>query len=147
GGTTVGSPAVSKNSVGVGATGNNTSLNSLAGFSSRGPTADTRRKPTICAPGSGVTSATTGDSTYATLNGTSMATPAATGCAALIRQYLTEGWYPTGVKVPANGFTPSAAMIKAMVVNSGNNTITGAQVPDNLVGWGRIDADSVLYFS
>ncbi len=147
GGATVGSPAVAKDCVGVGASGNNTSLNSLAGFSSRGPTQDMRRKPTIVAPGQSLTSASSGDSSYATLQGTSMACPAATGCATLIRQYLTEGWYPTGAKVPGNGFTPSAALMKAMVVNSGNNTITGTQVPDNLVGWGRIDADSVLYFS
>ena len=143
---TVGSPASAKNCASVGASGN-ASPNTLAGFSSRGPTKDGRRKPTIVAPGSGVMSSTSGDSTYASLSGTSMATPAATGCAALIRQYLTEGWYPTGAKVPGNGFSPTAALMKAMIVNSGNNQISGFPVPDQNVGWGRIDADSVLYFS
>lgn len=145
--TTVGSPGSAKNIVSVGASGNGASSTSLAGFSSRGPCADGRTKPTIVAPGNGVVSSTTGDSTYASLSGTSMACPASAGCAALMRQYLTEGWYPTGTKVPANAFAPSAALLKAMVVGSGNNVMTGFNAPDVNIGWGRIDADSVLYFS
>ena len=144
---TVGSPGGAKNIVSVGASGNGATLGSLASFSSRGPCADGRIKPTIVAPGSGVISSTTADSTYSSLSGTSMSCPASAGCAALMRQYLTEGWYPTGAKVPANGFAPTAALLKAMVVNSGNNKITGANAPDNNIGWGRIDADSVLYFA
>ena len=144
---TVGSPGSAKNIVSVGAVGNGSSSNTLAGFSSRGPCADGRTKPTIVAPGNGVVSSTTSDSTYAALSGTSMACPAAAGCATLMRQYLTEGWYPTGTKVPANAFAPSAALLKAMVVGSGNNVVTGFNAPDGNIGWGRINADSVLYFS
>ena len=48
---------------------------------------------------------------------------------------------------PANGFTPSAALLKAMAINSADNGLTGYTVPDNNVGWGRIDADNVLYFT
>jgi hypothetical protein len=145
---TVGSPAVSKNCAGVGGTGDGTSLNAFFSQTSRGPTVDKRRKPTVAAPAT-LFSAFTAPNFYQQLSGTSMASPSAAGCAALIRQYLTEGWYPTGAKVPANGFSPSSALLKAMCINSGNN-LYGTPVvraPDNNIGWGRIDADSVLYFS
>ena len=42
--------------------------------------------------------------------------------------YLTDGWYPTGAAVPANGFTPSAALLKAMAINSADNGLTGYTV-------------------
>src|SRR5206468_2507449 len=61
---TVGSPATAKDCVSVGASGDGASLNTLASFSSRGPCADMRRKPTIVAPGVSVISSTTGDSAY-----------------------------------------------------------------------------------
>src|SRR5207302_4704938 len=67
----VGSPATAKDLVGVGATLNGTST-SYATFTSRGPTADGRIKPTLCAPGQTLTSAD-GNTTsgYKGLNGTS----------------------------------------------------------------------------
>jgi hypothetical protein len=143
----VDSPATSKNSTGTGATGNGTSSGSLASFSSRGPTSDGRRKPTISAPGAGVTSSVGPTNTgYASYNGTSMATPAGAGAVALIREYLTEGWYPTGAAVTANGFSPSAALLKAMAINSAEN-LTSFTAPDNNIGWGRINDDNVLYFA
>jgi hypothetical protein len=150
---TVASPAAAKDVMSVGATGNGAAQQDfLAGYSSRGPTTDLRRKPTLCAPGgvsggSGVFSSTTDTATYQTSIGTSMASPAAAGTAALIRQYLTEGWYPTGAKVAANAITPSAALLKAMCINSATNLVSNFTAPDNNVGWGRIDADSVLYFA
>ncbi|MCW2955870.1 MAG: peptidase, partial [Thermoleophilia bacterium] len=57
-------------------------------FSSRGPSPQkgsdgSDRKPDISAPGSSITSSVPGGG-YATLNGTSMATPAVTGVMALI---------------------------------------------------------------
>jgi hypothetical protein len=148
---TVGSPATSKSAVSVGATSNGNQENTYATFTSRGPTTDGRQKPTILAPGVNIQSAYIAPNNYQSLSGTSMATPSAAGCTALLRQYCTEGWYPTGAKVPANAFTPSAALLKSMVVNSGVNTMSVSGVldnaPDNNVGWGRINADSVLYFS
>jgi len=144
---TVGAPASAKNAAGVGGTGNGTSQTALYTSTSRGPTADGRRKPLFCAPGASVSSSTSGVSTYGTLSGTSMASPAATGAVVLMRQYLTDGWYPTGAPVPANGFTPSAALLRAMAVNSAVNGVTGFTAPDNNVGWGRVNADEVLYFA
>jgi hypothetical protein len=52
----VNAPGTAKNVLTVGATGNGTQQNTLAPFSSRGPTQDGRRKPTVMAPGDLVTS-------------------------------------------------------------------------------------------
>ena len=149
----VGSPAVAKNCVSVGATQNGAASGVKASFSSEGPAEDGRRKPTLCAPGDGVTplsgvSSANGanDTGYKGLAGTSMASPAAAGAATLMRQYLTDGWYPTGAPVPANGFAPSAALIKAMAISSTDDDMPGHSLPDNAVGWGRIKLDNVLFF-
>ena len=64
-----------------------------------------------------------------------------------MRQYLTEGWYPTGARLAANAFAPTAALMRAMCINSAVHQIPGTSPPDDQVGWGRIDADSVLYFA
>lgn len=144
----VGSPATSKNSVGSGATANGTSASTIGSYTSRGPTADGRRKPTICAPGSSLSSASgASDTGFQSLTGTSMSCPAMAGATTLIRQYFTEGWYPTGAIVAGNAITPSAALLKAMAVASTANDMTGFTIPDNNVGWGRINADNILYFA
>ena len=144
---TVQSPGTAKNCLSVGATGNGTLDNNLASFSSRGPTADLRYKPTVMAPGDGVTSSIGSTRyTYATYSGTSMSTPAVAGTMALMREYLTEGWYPTGSPVAANELTPSAALLKAMAINSSRNDILGYTIPSIQIGWGRLTADDVLYF-
>lgn len=114
-----------------------------------GPTADGRRKPEIFAPGGNITSAHggTGCSTLG-LTGTSMAAPAVAGVALLMRQYFMEGMYPTGARVPANAFTPSGALLRAMLVNSSAN-MTGPGLggyPGDREGWGRILADNALQF-
>ncbi|HXS81844.1 MAG TPA: S8 family serine peptidase, partial [Methylomirabilota bacterium] len=143
----VNAPATAKNCLTVGATGNGTLQNKLASFSSRGPTKDGRRKPTVMGPGDGVTSSIGSTRyTYAAYSGTSMATPAAAGAMALVRQYLTDGWYPTGAPVAANAFTPSAALLRAMAVAAGRNDVAGFRVPDNTIGYGRLAIDDVLYF-
>ena len=56
--------------------------------------------------------------TTAALSGTSMATPTLAGAAALVRQYLQEGWYPSGTKVAEDGFEPMGALVKAVLINS-----------------------------
>jgi hypothetical protein len=145
---TVGSPATAKDCVSIGATGNGTQASTFASYTSQGPADDGRFKPTICAPGTNLQSAGgASDVAYVFQSGTSMASPAAAGATALIRQYLTEGWYPTGAPVPANSITPSAALLKAMAVNSGDPAITGQIIPNNRIGWGRIKDDDVLFFA
>lgn len=143
----VGTPATFKNGVSSGSTGNGASANQYSYFSSQGPTNDGRMKPTICSPGSSLQSPSGGSDTgYQTLSGTSMSCPSGAGAMVLIRQYLTDGWYPTGAPVPANGFTPSGALVKALAISSTDNDMLGMPIPNNQVGWGRINVDNILYF-
>jgi hypothetical protein len=145
---TVGSPATAKSCVSAGGTGNGTSANVIYGPTSRGPTDDGRLKPTICSPARLTSANGAGDTGYVQYEGTSMATPSMAGATILIRQYLTDGWYPTGAPVPGNAIpAPSAALMKAMAINSADPDITGYTVPDNNIGWGRIDDDQVCYFN
>ena len=158
---TVGSPATAKNCVSVGATVNGSSgANSIADYSSRGPTADGRRKPDVCTPGSSIVSAS-GDASHSSnncstkmLDGTSMATPTAAGAATLLRQYLWDGFYPTGAATAANALRPSAALLKAALVNGAVDTSYTTQAtmlngltPDNNQGFGRVVLDTVCFFS
>jgi hypothetical protein len=155
GGATVGSPSTAKNGISVGATLRGTSANSMASFSSCGPTTDGRIKPDLTMPGSSIVSArndnnvTSNNCATITMSGTSMASPAAAGMAALVRQYYSDGNYPTGAPVVANRFTPSAALIKATLLNS-TQTMTGTgtgPVPDVCQGWGRVLLDDTLFFT
>jgi hypothetical protein len=144
---TVQAPGTAKDCLTVGAVGNGTLSNTLAGFSSRGPTSDLRTKPEVMGPGDLVTSSIGSTAhMYATYSGTSMATPAVVGTLALMREYLVEGWYPTGAPVAANGFSPSAALLKAMAIGGARNDVQGYNAPNYTVGWGRLVADDVLYF-
>ncbi|MGQ9708306.1 MAG: S8 family serine peptidase [bacterium] len=142
-------PGIAKNVLTVGATRNGTSSNAIASFSSRGPTQDGRLKPNIMAPGESLYSATrTGTNTYSSMSGTSMATPAVSGAIGLLRCYLQEGYYPTGEPVEENRLEYiSAALLRSMAIASADPNIGSYIPPDNNIGWGRIDADSVLYFA
>jgi Subtilase family len=137
----------------VGATLRGTSANSMASFSSGGPTADGRIKPETTVPGSNIVSArndgrvTTNNCTTLTESGTSMASPGAAGFTALIRQYYTAGWYPTGGAVSTNGFTPSAALLRATLVNSAVSMTGTTAIPANCQGWGRVLLENALYFT
>ncbi|HEU4412096.1 MAG TPA: S8 family serine peptidase [Polyangiaceae bacterium] len=148
----VGSPSTAKNTVSVGATLRGTSANSMASFSSCGPTSDGRVKPDVTIPGSGIISArsdfsvTTNNCTTTSSSGTSMAAPAAAGLATLIRQYYTDGFYPTGAAQLADRFTPSAALVKATLINSATQMANAGAIPGNCQGWGRILLENSLFF-
>jgi uncharacterized protein (TIGR03382 family) len=113
----VGSPATAKNALSVGASGAGDRVDRVASFSSRGPTADGRVKPTLLAPGASITSAAAGRTcAVTTKQGTSMATPVLAGAAAVARQYFVDGYYPTGRATPGDGFSPSAALLRATLL-------------------------------
>ena len=150
----IGAPATAKNALSVGATmntfeswqrfradrlfrafGENYSSDfteeSIAFFSSIGPTYDGRLKPDVLGVGYYVGSASNIvpetattcaesaiDDNIAFLAGTSMATPTIAGAAAVLRQYFMEGFYPTGSRNDSNAFTPSASLMKAVLINS-----------------------------
>ncbi len=164
------------------------SLENLANYSNHGPTFDGRIKPDIVAPGTVIgatedpddaksssynnsTSATAKDAAVnatdpnndsdlleTAASGTSFSSAMAAGSALLARQYFTDGFYPSGERVTGNSFTPSNALVKATILNSGRN-LTGrftggnfpisasASLPNSGQGWGRIALADALYFA
>jgi len=152
---TVMSPSVGKNVLSIGATQSPTgsgSAESRATYSSRGYASDGRIKPDLMAPGITLTAhgdrnVTTRNCTTALLQGTSIASPLACASAAIVRQYFTEGWHPAGRRVAQNGFTPSAALIKAVLIGGAMDMAGVPGPPPNRdEGWGRIQLDNTLYF-
>jgi hypothetical protein len=142
----VASPAASKNCIGAGGTENGSQSNQIYAGTSRGPTDDGRIKPTISAPARLTSASGAGDAAYQTLDGTSMAAPSLAGCAALARQYFLEGRYPSGVKEASAPLAPSAALLRAILVNGGAADVAGYSIPSFDIGWGRIRLEDVLYF-
>nr|MCU0682684.1 S8 family serine peptidase [Polyangiaceae bacterium] len=148
----VGSPATAKSGVAVGATRRGPDAEQMASFSSCGPTDDGRMKPDVVIPGSNIISANNDQNTASnncntkSSSGTSMATPAAAGLAALVRQYYTDGFFPSGAASAADGFVPSAALIKATLVNSAQAMTGVGPTPSDCQGFGRILLDNALAF-
>jgi PKD repeat protein/subtilisin family serine protease len=104
---------------------------SLASFSGRGPTADGRRKPDLCAPGVSIvstnafweSSSSTSDD-FVAKTGTSMATPHVAGSMALLLSY-SSSWRPDAMK--------------ALLSNSCRNTSPVSGAPDSNWGCGALD--------
>ncbi|MFN8485777.1 MAG: S8 family serine peptidase [Anaerolineae bacterium] len=143
-------PATAKNPIQVGAAQQNN--DSSAGFSGWGPTDDGRLKPIVSAPGVGVLSTIpnqfidntgrncdgTGDDfcwPYDTMSGTSMATPAVAGIAALMVQQFHNSYGPTTDPLPAT--------VKAILMNSAASP-SGGNGPDFQTGYGRVDARAAV---
>lgn len=142
-----GAPGTAKNAICVTAAMADPNENSV-GDGNPGPTADGRRKPDLVGVGCGITSAQDGTACGTVARGcaTSWATPQMAACAALTRQYFTEGWYPTGTLQPHHAFVPSGALLKAMLLNSTRNmTGVGGGYPNNTEGWGIVRLDDVLH--
>ena len=146
---TLGNPSIAKNILTIGATERGTASNTIASFSSRGPTQDGRIKPNVVAPGVDIMSAmSSGSNGYQAMSGTSMATPTANGTIGLMRCYLQEGFYPTGTAEPGNRITYiTGALLRSMAMASADPNVGSYTIPSTDVGWGRLDADSILYFA
>jgi subtilisin family serine protease len=127
-------PAIHDASFSVGATD---SADQIASFSSRGPvTVDgsQRLKPNISAPGVAVRSSVPQDG-YATLQGTSMASPHVAGLVALLLSARPD---LTGQVDEIEKIIELTASPLTSVQDCGD--IPGTQVPNNTFGHGRIDA-------
>ncbi|MEO7454177.1 MAG: S8 family serine peptidase [Fimbriimonadales bacterium] len=128
-------PENAKSVLAVGATEQAPNQQSV-GSGGAGPTSDGRRKPEIFAPGIGIVSARNGTTNqWRTLSGTSMACPAVTGAAALVRQYLNDGFFfgSNGARRDASG-----ALLRAVLMNSSVDMTGEAGYPSNAEGWGRV---------
>lgn len=140
-----------KNSVTVGGSENGSGRENMYFSSSRGPAGDGRLLPDLTAPATSVESARSGSACSAvSFWGTSMATPAVAGSAALVREYFTRGFYPTGSATPGDARTPSSALMKAVLLASARD-MTGSGVsgsrPNNAQGFGRLTLDDALFFA
>lgn len=108
---------------------NITTLEALSGSSSCGPVQDGRVKPEISAFGTSVFSTSTPVNAYATLSGTSMATPGVAGSLVLLVQRYKQ--------LNSNNLPPST-LIKNTVLNTAHDL--GNVGPDYRFGYGRINA-------
>lgn len=156
----VSSPATAKSALSAGWGDPWPNQNSVSGVSSRGPTSDGRMKPTLIGVGEGTSSRSSGNpwdnsNIARELNwmGTSYAAPTLASVAAMVREYFEEGWYPSGTKVPGDSFSPSAALVKAVLVTGGQRMTGGYSDsknertwPNDSQGWGRVLLDDALYF-
>jgi len=173
---TLGAPAGAKNILSIGAGENDFAsypgnpddkdFHNLVDFSSRGPTPDGRFKPDVVCPGENIISADSdGDlRTYQCragvaagleeMSGTSMATPGCAGGAALVRQYFEEGFHGSGANDPAMAMQPTAALVKAVMIQSGqpmwydegSDKVFPPKLPHPSQGYGRVDLSTVLWF-
>lgn len=116
-------PADAFNMLAVGAVN---SSGIIASFSSRGPTADGRTKPEVCARGVSTWAATaSSDAAYGGVSGTSLSTPLVAGAACLM--------------VQARPNFPPLVIRQALM-----ETASNAATPNNNYGWGIINADAAF---
>lgn len=138
---TIGSPGAADKVITVGASNDQ---DSVARFSSRGPTADGRIKPDMVAPGSRIVAARAAgtsvgqvvDDNYTTASGTSMATPHVAGLAALMLR-ANSALAPAEIK----------NMMMATSVDINNAEYGQNEADKNIQGDGRVDALTAVQFA
>jgi uncharacterized membrane protein len=140
----ISSPGTAKNVITVGGHQNRWNPDEMYPFSSQGPTDDGRIKPDVTGPGDYVrsclaqeaeeASTNIGDSYYIEYSGTSMATPAVAGAAALVREYIME---------IAERPAPQGSLIKAMLILGAEDMGT-RNIPNGDEGWGRVNLIDTL---
>ena len=145
-GSTLRTPENAKNVLAVGASRQYPNHNNHC-LGGRGPTLDGRRKPDIFVPGCGIRSASSFSSCGTRVDsGTSFACPAVAASAVLVRQYYTEGFYPSGAANPKDAFTPSGALMQATLLNATEDMTGVSGYPSDQEGWGRLVLDRTLHF-
>ncbi len=124
--------------------GSTTSNDTISGFSSRGSVVvDGVQliKPNVSAPGSSVRSANN-SSGYMTISGTSMASPNVAGVAALVLS--------ANPSLAINPELVKKILERTAVAKTSTQTcggISGAEIPNNTYGWGRVDALKAVNFA
>ncbi|HXI12055.1 MAG TPA: S8 family serine peptidase [Thermoanaerobaculia bacterium] len=169
---TVSSPGTAKNVLQVGGTGDSQASGdeTLFRFSGAGPTRDGRIKPdlvgpamveapdaySVYVPSPSAPSVTDRNCDASIQGGTSYASPFIAGAAALVRQYFTEGFYPSGARSASDRLTPTSALLKATLIAgtrsvlykvSAGGQVTIAPAPSGAQGFGFPVLDDVLYFA
>lgn len=155
-------PGCAKNTLQIGGTrgvaGN--SDDTIASYTLVGPTRDGRIKPDLVGPayvaaGDSDFNSTTHNCNVSDQPGTSWSSPTVAGAAALVRQYYTDGFYPTGIAATANRMTPTAALLKATLIaaarqvpwrGTSTGVVAAQPVPSAEQGWGFPVLDDALYF-
>ncbi|MBK7143547.1 MAG: S8 family serine peptidase [bacterium] len=118
---TLGPPADAYDILSCGAV---SSTGSIASFSSRGPTADGRIKPEVCARGvSTYWASSSADNAYGFANGTSLSTPLIAGAVCLLIE-AHPTWTPT------------------QIITALKETASRSTIPDNTYGWGIISTNA-----
>lgn len=143
-------PENAKNCIGVALTSDTPNQGSQCSSVGFAPTNDGRRKPELTAPGCSTLSSnsnTTCGFTSSGFTGNSMACPAVAGAALLVRQYFTDGFYPSGNANPSDSFVPTGALIRATLTNSAVDMTGITGFPATREGWGRVLLENALYFS
>src|SRR3954468_4976113 len=161
---TVPAPGCAKNTMQVGGTRYSSAHpydDVVTPFSLLAPTRDGRIKPDVVAPSWVMAGDSDGDVTsnrciQSQQSGTSWSAPSVAGEAALVRQYYTDGFYPTGVATQSNAFVPSAALLKATLIAAARSVpydwiynvgLTAAKpAPNYEQGFGFPVLDDALYF-
>jgi len=124
-------PENAKNLVSVGATYQAPNQDKICS-GGRGPTIDGRLKPDLFVPGCNINSASVlSQCDTLSLSGTSMASPAVAGASALIREYLKKKYFRTISN-------PSSSLVKAILINSGEDLKSVPGYPNFEEGWGRV---------
>jgi hypothetical protein len=128
---------IAKNTLTIGAVNdviygyNGPSSVSMSSFSNWGPTDDGRIKPDIVANGVGLNSSTNSSNTaYASLSGTSMATPNVSGSIGLLLQHQQN---LHGAANPLKGY-----LLKSLLLHTADEA--GSSIgPDYIYGWGLMN--------
>lgn len=124
-------PENAKNLISVGATFQAPNQDRICS-GGKGPTIDGRIKPDIFVPGCNINSASAlSQCGTLSLSGTSMSSPAVSGISAISREYLKKKYF-------RSIFEPSGSLIKAILINSGEDLKSVSGYPNFEEGWGRI---------